>query len=232
MEDLTILYITNNKVPDSWAEYHKGCLIDAIGNTKVITLSRKPMDFGTNLIQTDKESTSNIYWQMLRGAKVADTDFVAMAEDDTLYPEDHFKFRPPNDSFAYNSHRWCLYTWGEPVYSLKNFIRTNVSLIAPRRLMIEALEERFSKYPHDMDNIPLGMSGELGTHEDKLGVTRRRVVDFKSENPIVQFDHDYFTGRNETDNTIEHRHTKILGTIKAYDIPVWGKASDLVKKFI
>jgi hypothetical protein len=28
-------------------------------------------------------------------------------------------------------------------------------LIAPRKILIEALEERFAKYPHDMENIPL-----------------------------------------------------------------------------
>jgi hypothetical protein len=123
---------------------------------------------GINIIQTEPESSSNIYWQLLKGAKLATTKYIAVAEDDTLYSKEHFAFRPPDNCFAYNLTRWTTYTWGEPIYSLKNFIKTNAVLIAPRESVIEALEERFAKYPHDMENIPLGMCGEIGFYEKEL----------------------------------------------------------------
>jgi len=221
--------LTNNKVPKKWAEYHFQKLKEAAGEYPIITISRIPMS-GINLIQTESESSSNIYWQLLRGAKLAETEYIAVAEDDTLYTKEHFHSFRPDGVFAYNLNRWTLYTWGEPIYSLKNFIRTNAVLIAPRQLVIEALEERFARYPHDMKNIPLGMCGELGYFEKELGITLRRAIEFKTIEPVVQFDHDYFTGDN-SGKGLERRHTKELGTIRAYDIPIWRKAEDLVKKF-
>jgi hypothetical protein len=229
--DLTIIFLTNNKVPKRWADYHWQKLKEAAGNHSIITISRIPMN-GQNIIQEEPESSSNIYWQLLKGAKLAKTEYIAVAEDDTLYSWEHFNTFRPQGVFAYNFNRWTLYTWGEPIYSLKNFIRTNAVLIAPRKLVIEALEERFAKYPHDMKDIPLAMSGELGFFEKQLEITPRKAIEFKTVSPIVQFDHDYFTGNNYSPDSIERRHTKILGTIRSYDIPLWRKAEDLVKKFI
>ncbi|MFA5730270.1 MAG: hypothetical protein WC938_03595 [Candidatus Paceibacterota bacterium] len=204
-------------------------LKNAAGEYPILTISRIQTEH-TNILQIEPESSSNIYWQVLQGAKLATTEYIAVAEDDTLYTKEHFtRFRPEN-TFGYNMTRWTLYTWGEPIYSLKNFIRTNAVLIAPRKLVIEALEERFAKYPHDMKNIPSAMAGELGYYESRLGVTPRKVMEFKTIEPVVQFDHDYFTGDN-SGKGLERRHTKELGTIRAYDIPIWRKAEDLVKKF-
>jgi hypothetical protein len=231
-KDLTVIFLTNNKVPEKWAEYHKEVLLDAIGDYPLISISRKPMDLGINIIQTEAPSSSNIYWQLLKGVKLATTPYIAVAEDDTLYTKEHFSSFRPDNAFAYNDHRWSIYTWGEPAYSLKNWISTNAVLIAPTKLLIESLEERFAKYPHDMPNIPPGMCGELGSYEKQLAVTPRKKVIFKTLDPVVQFDHDYFTGSDTKPNLIERRHHKIMGTIRAYDIPVWGRSIDLVKKFI
>ena len=50
MKDLTVLMLTPNKVPEKWAEYHKTSLLEAIGNTPLITISNKPLDWGINLL--------------------------------------------------------------------------------------------------------------------------------------------------------------------------------------
>jgi hypothetical protein len=235
MKDLTIIFLTNNRLPEKWVEYHKQILLEAIGDYPLITISRKPMDFGINILQTEPPSKSNIFWQMLKGAKLATTEYVAIAEDDTLYPPGHFNmFRPDKDTVAFNQHRWSLYTWGTPVYSLKNFIRTNATFIGPRDLVIKALEERFAKFPNDMGNMPIFMGGEIGMKkaEKALGVTIQKAVEFKTDFPVIQFDHDYFTVFDKEKETIERRHKKKLGVIQAYDIPYWGKAEELVRKFI
>jgi len=230
MRDLTIVFLTTNKLPIEWARYHKESVMEAIGDTKVISLSCKPIDFGTNIIQTEKITKSNIFYQMLRGVKIVDTEFFAIVEDDTLYPKDHFELRPPVDKFAYNQNRWSLYTW-DPVYNLKNYIRTNATLIAPTQLALESLEERFKKYPHNMKDIPKEMSGELGYFEKELGVTLRKTVELKSDNSVVQIDHDYFTVFDDRKESVERRHRKSLGKIKANVIPIWGSAEEIVKKF-
>ena len=237
-KDLTILFLTCNLVPNKWAEYHKKVLLEAVGNRPLITISRKPLDFGMNLLQTEEQTHSNIYKQMLRGAKLATTPYISVAEDDTLYHKDHFDFyRPPLDTFAYNLNRWSLYTWGEPTYSFK-IRKSNCSCILPREEAISELEERFAKYPN---GIPHNLNGELGYEnvERRLGTKIRKFIYIYSNISVIQFDHIYGTrGKNRsytptTDEAHEkHIKRKRMGFVRAYDIPYWGKSKELVKNFI
>ena len=215
--DLTVIFLTVNKVPEKWAEYQKGVLLEAIGDTKVITISKKPLDWGTNLIQEAEPSVQNIYEQILRGAKIATTPFIAIAEDDTLYHRDHFLYRPPPDTFGYDGIRWGLFTWGPPTYYWKDRI-SNAAMIAPRELTIESLEERFRKYP-------VNHLGELGK-EKGTSIHNRKTEIFYPVYGMVFFSHV-----NSLDGT-EQRMTKRMGMVRAFDIPHWGRAEELVKHFV
>lgn len=224
MNDLTIIYLTASELKESFAEYARETLLKAIGDKPLISVSRKPLNFGTNLIDDGKRCTDNIYRQMLRAAKIADTKYVAIAEDDCLYHKDHFDFyRPGQDTFAYDQNRFALFTWGPPTYSWRNR-RSNCSLIAPRQLLIDSLEERFAKYP---DGIPEKLVGELGRGrvERNLGVIERKSIDQFAEVSIIQFNHDNASEERQI------RHRKSLGQIKAYDLYYWGKADDLIKHY-
>jgi len=221
-KDLTVVYITANETPDGWATFQMGHFLEAVGKLPIISISRKPINLGTNLIDNEQKCYWNIYRQLLRGAKHADTEFIAMAEDDVLYSKEHFTcFRPLKDEVGYNRSRWTLLAW-EALYSLKQRV-SNCSLIAPRELLIEALQERMDKHLDGMTDF----AGEIGRKEIErgLGVTHRKMVDFFSEVPIVQLSHI---------NGTEHRQRikrKKHGQIKAYDIPYWGKASDIIKHY-
>lgn len=221
MNDLTVIFLTPNLVPKSWAEFHRQKLMEAIGDTPVITISKKPLDWGINLIQRNY-SHLNIYKQILRGAKLAKTPYIAIAEDDTLYPPpDHFKvFRPPMDSFAYNMNRWGLFTWNPSAYFLKNKI-ANSTMIAPRKLTIKALNERFRK------KMSEEQCGELGNPriEKWIGVTPQKFVEFYTSESVVNFNHDYSL------DYLSRTHKKRMWYIKAYDIPLWGRSDELVKNF-
>lgn len=221
MNDLTIIFLTLNKVPKKWTKYHRQVLTEAIGGTAIITISKKPLDWGINLIQKS-EGHVNIYQQILRGAKLAKTVFIAIAEDDTLYPKEHFaNFRPPMDSFGYNMNRWGILTWGNPIYFLRQRM-ANCTMIAPRELTIEALEERFKK------GVPEEKCGELGQEkiERRLGVTPRKSAGFYTKAPILSYSHDFALDPRERD------HKKVVREIRAFDIPTWGRAEDIVKKFV
>lgn len=221
MKDMTIMYLTASQIPEKFAEYQRMTLKEAAGDYPIISLSRKPLDFGTNVLQVGPKCPDTIYREMLRGAKLATTPYIAVAEDDTFYPKEHFDFyRPEKDTFAYNQNRFSLFTWGVPTYNWRNR-KSNAALIAPRELLIEALEERFKKYP---DAIPEKIVGELGRPmvEKNLRVTIRKSVEVFSEISVIQINHEY--GSDDR----ARRHRKALGPIKAYDIPFWGKAADLI----
>ncbi len=222
--DLTILFLTANQLPEKWAEYQKGVLLSAAGDYPIITISRKPLNWGINLLDEEPKTISNIYFQMLRGAKLATTEYVAVAEDDTLYHYDHFHiFRPPLDTFAYNINRMGLFTWGKPTYFYK-YRQSNSTLVAPRLLLIEALEERFAKYPN---GTPGGLTGEVGRKniEKALGVTLRKSAEFITDSSVLRLDHDFGIDK------LALSHRKGFGIAQSYDIPFWGKAEDIVKKF-
>lgn len=223
MNDITIIYLTLNKLPEEWMKFQQETLLKAIGDTKIISVSRNPIDLGTNILQTEEPSANNVYAQMLRVCKMTDTKYIGIAEDDTLYVREHFEYRPKEDVFAYNLCHWSIFTWGKPTYSWRNR-RVNYSLIAQRYSIIEALEERFEKYP---DGTPAKHTGEIGRNmlERNLGLTQRQAIDFYTAHPIININHEF--GLDDTAT----RHTKRLGNLRAYDIPHWGRADKLIKKF-
>jgi len=213
-KSLTCIFLTLNKVPEGWARYHKSVLLEAVGDTPIITISKKPLDWGLNLIQEGEPSVNNIYKQLLRGCKLATTPYIAVIEDDTLYHKSHFTYRPPMDTYAYNMHRWGIFTWGTPTYYYKRRI-SNAAMIAPRELVIKSLEDRFEKYP-DSDRI-----SELG-NERGVRLEKYEIVNFYSDVSMV-----YFCHVNGLDPTERHESKK-MSPIQAYDIKFWGKAQELV----
>lgn len=237
-KDLTCLFLTVNKVP--WMAYHNKMMLEAIGDYPLITISAEPMDLpGIQLRQSKEQSHDKIYKLMLQGAKLATTDYIAMIEDDMFYSKDHFELRPPLDTFGYNWNRWVMFTWGEPIFSFKRRYCNGCSIL-PRLEMILALEERFAKWKE----IPHILNGELGYEkiEKNLGVTVRKSMPMYSKTAVVQVQHIYGTpgiGKPKSmwkpGDTLDLEARKLRrrhGMIRAYEVPYWGRAEDLVKNFL
>jgi len=212
-------------MPEHWMEYQIDVLKQAIGNAPIVSISKKPMNLGTNIVE--EEHGQRHYWKiyqaMYEAAKIATTPFVAQVEDDALYPKEHFKeFRPPLDTVSYNRARWSLFSWHE-IYCLRQRI-SNCTLIAPRLLLIEALEERFAKWPQ---GAPHEITGEIGRSivERKLGVKRRKMVEWYSTTPVVHLNHP--TGIDDC----QRRKHKAHGQIKAIDIPYWGPCKEILRRY-
>ena len=130
MIDLTILYSTAHNIPEYFASNVLRTLYRSAGKYPVYEIHSTP----------EKSSIINYYKDLLLGAKSATTPYVAFAEDDTLYPEEHFAHR--SDTFAYNFHRWNIYTWSHPPFFSLRQRRILGTLIAPRELFIETIEEK------------------------------------------------------------------------------------------
>lgn len=237
-QDLTCLFLTVNKVP--WMQFHNKLMLEAIGDYPLITISREPMDLpGIQVRQNEEQSHDNLFKQMLRGAKMATTDYVAMVEDDMLYSKDHFHLRPPLDTIGYNWNRWSLFTFGEPTYSFKRRFCQGASIL-PRLEMIAAIEERVAKW----GKIPHYLNGEIGYPivDKNLQVTERKAIVMYSSTPLVQIHHVFGTpgiGRpprsvrpGDTVDPAIRPTRKRMGMKRAYDIPHWGRSEELVKNFI
>lgn len=218
--DLTVIYLSVNRLPEHWVNYQRKVLKEATKGFPVITVTRHVTDWGdVNLLDKEEPSHYNMYVQLLRACELAETPYIATAEDDVLYPREHFTFyRPPLNVIAYDMSRWSLYWW-EPIYSVKQRI-SNCTLIAPRLEYIEALEERIAKMSLDRPEL----ISEVGRYEKNLGVSQRSITQVYSPVPVVQVNH-----RNSTD-PLAKGGRKRMGQLKAYDIPYWGKAEEILKR--
>lgn len=226
MNDLSIVYLTCNLMPSRWEKFHREHLLRAVEDRPLITVSAKPVDLpGTHLIQAGPFCAWNVYRQLLRGARIAETKYIAVAEDDTLYTARHFNdFRPPDDAVAYDMSRWSVFSWkGEHAFYSAIRKHGNFTMIGPTKLVIEALSEREAKYPNGNE-----YTGEIGRREVEgvLRVTRRKLVEWWCIEPMVNLCHPRGLSPNYLNTPGLARKP---GELKAFDIPVWGKASTIAQ---
>lgn len=199
-------------------------LVAAAGeDTRIVSVSREPMDFGDNFNVSTPRSHINIYRQALIGAKQATTKYIAITEDDVFYSPEHFRRRPSPGKFAYNMNSWGLYTW-QDFYCQKLGGRKNLNgLICERELFIEAMEERFAKYPES--NADISIWAEPGKYERQLGVTVRETETFVTNPPNIVFTHEDELSFNNLGKR------KRVGEIRAITIPYWGSASGILELY-
>lgn len=219
--DLTIVYYTANAAPEKFAEVIRDNLKKAADKIPIIWVSKQPLQLHNNIVVDTNRSHIDIYKDALTGVKAAKTKYVALAEDDVLYSPEHFKRRPFSESnFAYNMSNWNIYTWDEPIYSHKAGGRKNLhSLICTRDVFIEAMEERFAKYPNGHPDHSIW--AEPGKYERHLGVTQRETEEFYTNPPNIVFSHQTALGFRSLGSR------KRLGEFRAYDIPYWGHVKDI-----
>ena len=225
--DLTIIYYTSNFAPKSFLEKIRGNLLKVKSSYPLISVSQRPIDFGINIcVGNIGRSTYNIYKQILIGAKKAKTEYIATAEDDVLYSKEHFDYRPLGDIFAYDTAKWSIYSWIKPpVFTYKENRKTMTSLIVRKDILVKTLEQRFNKYP-DKDNYPQNIWGEPGRYEEHLGIDSVKVGTYLASVPSIVFN---------TENSLQFSvlgKRKKMGIMKAYNIPIWGKAEDILKVYI
>jgi hypothetical protein len=231
VSDLTVIFLTCNKMPRKWQEFHLGHLMRAVEDRPLIWISAEPPPTyfdradTTYLFQDPPFCAWNVYRQMLRAARIADTKYVAVAEDDTLYTSRHFSdFRPKDDEIAYDMSRWSVFSWmAEKAYFSEIRKHGNFMMSGPRKLIIKALEERERKWPQGNTYC-----GEIGRREVEtiLGLKRNRLVEWHCIEASVNLAHPQ--GLSPTYINVRGRERK-PGEMKALSIPHWGSASAIAK---
>jgi hypothetical protein len=210
MNDLTLLYYTANRIDLRFQvavaaelfrvslEAHppRGLPIRAVSQRELPFFGD---DWIEEVVGPIGASIYNVYKQILAGAKMATTPYVACCEDDTLYVPEHFTYRPPLDTFAYNENRLVITRRlsadgrrREAIYYFRP--RTQMAqCIAPRQLLIDTLEEKFAKYPTPPASTTIAKKagwGEPGRYEKNLGLSPRNLLRFKwTKRPNVTFNH-------------------------------------------
>jgi hypothetical protein len=223
---ITVLYYTANVVNEVFAKNVRRQLRAAAGDLPIVSVSQKPIDFGENICVGDiGRSHINIYRQVLIAAKCAQTPYVALCEDDILYTPKHFTdYLPVDDTFSYNLNRWRIYTWSKYFSYTGRMVLSQ--LIAPRKLLIAALQERFEKYPDESMIPDLSYFCEPGRRERLLGVKLQKKVNYESSGPPnIVFTHPESIGFDYMGEKKSH------GPHKQIRLPYWGTVEDVMQKF-
>ena len=249
MNDLTIIYYTANYLEEKNPRFLSNTrkqLVKAIGDLPVVCVSQKPTERFkgmkgeyTNVCVGDiGRGHLNIYRQILEGCKVAKTKWVAMTEDDILYSEQHFNFHyfvrdefMNGEYFLYDMNKVSLFTWTKPpMFSFRSKRRVVNSLISPRQMLVEAMEERFKKLEELRKIWPeekiLKNWGDPGRYEGNMGVTPRKTYEFYSWVPSIVFSHEYAYGYE-----FNQGKKKKLGDLRIIELADWGRAEDILKLY-
>ena len=189
MNDLTIIYYTANTIPDFTGQRVRGYLLATVGNRfPIISVSQKPIDFGQNIcVGPIGKSKYNAYKQILIGVKAVKTKYVATVDDDALYPLNHFAYRPPENTFAYDTNMWFAdekgYYWQRQEADER---RGMYSCITQSQTLLDNLTQRYAFYPQDpLPNRDIAW-GEPGTLDFQFKIKSKYLL-FASAEPTVVF---------------------------------------------
>ena len=108
--DKTILYPTDHSLDPHLFDVCQRWLVKQSCGCPIVSVSQKPMDFGTNVCVGDiGRSGISLDIQLLEGLKTIKTKWVMVAEHDCIYGEEHIRWIPPNDiDFFYNDNVWLV----------------------------------------------------------------------------------------------------------------------------
>jgi len=112
IDRLTVIYYTCNQEEEAFEKIIQKSLLNVIGDTPLISVSHKPINFGKNIcVGNIGASDMNIFRQLLMGCEAATTPLVATAEADCLYPPSgYFDFKPVKEDMAYRyTNLWFIY---------------------------------------------------------------------------------------------------------------------------
>ena len=183
MNDLTIIYYTDNLLPEPFANAVREHLQESAGEIPIISVSQKPITFGQNIcLWHIGRSWFSLFRQIIFGAENVNTKYIALCEDDIFYPASHFELRPhPGFAGIYDQHchrvllrekRICLFRGGRSMFLL----------IGEREKIIENLKGKLALFKK-----PADFHGhfEPGKGEADLGLPEFAICPGAGCDPVI-----------------------------------------------
>ena len=217
MNDLTLLYYTAHMLPDGCSERIREHLLETANGLPIVSVSQKPIDLGKNIcVGKIGQSYYNCYKQIYTGACEVKTKYISCCEDDTLYNQEHFLFRPEKDAFYYNKSMWYLEDdrfWHKGQTGM-------FGCIVPTELLVKSLKKRFDEYPKE----PFPRNKQVRAKWIEPGrCDGEKTEDFRTKIPLITL--NYFSGLGGRAKSIVHK------PVEESDIEYWGSARALKDKF-
>lgn len=244
-KEVTILYYSDNKIdPDI-----QSLVLNNLRSMQnpIVSVTQKPIDLGKNICVGDIGSSwLNLYRQLKTAAEAATTKYVATAEHDCLYTQEHYDWTPPrDDTFYYNENVWFLQmdTKHEELRGMfSTYWETErkalSQLVCNRELLIADLNEKLSLLDeHEWVKKSLLFAGEPGVtrikEAQKWARTSKGVSLYKYISEYLEAQKsDIF--RNELPN-LDIRHDGNFtgpkrGKNRRYELEGWGSLHGIIER--
>lgn len=218
--DITAIYYTCNVEVPLFEQRIREALVEAAGDTPIISVSQKPISLGNNICVGDVGvSSQNGYMQLLIGLETATTKWVCTAVADSAYPPEYFQFLPPReDVFYFAKPLWVFFAQRNKAKAFVNKpMGSELAMVCSRHLLIERIRTILE---------PIG--GSWGDHNssdtswpnliDRSVVRRER---FYLDSPCITV---------KSDNQM-HRRTPCRMSSKTNEIPYWGTSEQFLGRF-
>ena len=228
-----IIFYTDNKLPIKMAKQVKDNLVKASKGRKIVSVSLKPIDLGTNIHLNEKRGWITMNKQILTALKKIDTDIVFFCEHDVMYHSSHFDFTPKNMSkYYYNTNVWKVRLpdgLGVRVDDCKQLS----GMVCNRKLAIKHFEKRLkmleSYNGSKLNKYVRKIGFEPGTHNRPEKVDDYKAEGFESKRPNLDLRHEgnATQSRWSPDQFRNKKFTK--GWTETKDLPGWGTLSRFFK---
>ena len=224
MNDLTVIYYTSNREKPEFEKRIMRSLRHTSRPLPIISISQKPIDFGTNICVGDVgRSAQNAWRQLLIGCEAAKTRFVCPAESDFLYPKEYFRFTPPIDNAIYcGGPLYILYAARNKSHSFMRMRISEALTVTNRDYLIDVLKEQLrgkSKWRPTLE-LKIEDAKRKQVHLPDL-FTGYNIKRFTMEIPAVTF---------KTNENMHRKSTHVRGG-ETRELPYWGDSLRLISRY-
>ncbi len=231
----TIIYLTDHSVPEPIYSKCQQMLKEAAGDIPIISVSHRPMDFGTKNINYGKRVRRcwlSLYNQLWDGLKAAETENIAIAEHDCIYTHEHLSFTPPRpDTMYYNQNHWLVQWNCDRMPELQGMYsywprRTPMSmLVGNREFLLKDTELRVRLLVDPNDDVSV-IRAQMWAGRER-GVSLQYLL----ANKLPDHPFDRFSTKIPS---LDIRHSRNFtgpkrGKKRCFEIPYWGKFKDVME---
>ncbi|MFA5990495.1 MAG: hypothetical protein WC803_12940 [Sphingomonas sp.] len=219
---ITIFYCSSNREKPEFEQRIIDNIRKHCGDLPIISVTQKPIDFGTNICVGDTVGVSgfNFFKQSLIALQNIKTPFALSCEADTVYPPDYFTFVPERLDMCYRDKNLFVMGQHRNYFYKKEEGATHAQIVGTEfyRKTLEKLFEGEPEwdYNEEQKNFPKEKFHKKGEDVFK----KEEIAFYETENPVVQI---------KTSQSMRH-HTH-SSRVPIYSLPFWGSGMDFRKKF-
>lgn len=217
---LTVVYYSaSTEDPAFEARVQAQILAAGGGALPIISVTQRPVNFGRNICVGDVGCCdANAFRQLQIGAQQVDTEWVAVAEADALYPPAYFEWEPDASTPPCVRYGPIYILWNRPPEAREGFRQkewTEGAQYVRTDYLLKRLERAIGRRPTTW-------STPADPHPPELFRKRRWGYRIEPEAPVISCK----TGRGLRWGTGTIRHRPGLDVL-----PYWGTAAEVRERF-